>query len=122
MPDSIMTPEHDAAIRASWAEVEARADVIAAGFHARLLELHPAAAAYFTGSDRGPLDLGTFADRDDGDLEIGRHRLLGGRLQPVLVGQVDACRGQRRPDGPFVGHQLQDVALNVDHELPGVPH
>jgi hemoglobin-like flavoprotein len=45
-------PDHEASIRASWAEVQARADVIAAGFHARLVELHPAAAAYFTGSDR----------------------------------------------------------------------
>ena len=47
-----MTPEHEAAIRASWAEVEVRADALAAGFHARLLELHPAAGAYFAGTDR----------------------------------------------------------------------
>jgi hemoglobin-like flavoprotein len=44
--------DSEAAIRASWAEVEARADAIAAGFHARLVELHPAATAYFTGTDR----------------------------------------------------------------------
>lgn len=47
-----MTSGHEAAIRASWAEVEARAEAIAAGFHARLLELHPAAGAYFAGTDR----------------------------------------------------------------------
>jgi hemoglobin-like flavoprotein len=47
-----MTPEHEAAVRASWAEVEARAEAIAASFHARLVEIHPGAAAHFTRTDR----------------------------------------------------------------------
>jgi hemoglobin-like flavoprotein len=52
IPERSVIPDTEAAIRASWAEVEARADAIAAGFHARLVELHPAATAYFTGTDR----------------------------------------------------------------------
>ncbi|HJS46533.1 MAG TPA: globin domain-containing protein [Gemmatimonadales bacterium] len=47
-----MLPDHETAIRASWAEVEARADAIAAGFHARLVAIHPGAEAHFAGSDR----------------------------------------------------------------------
>lgn len=47
-----MTPEHEAAIRASWAEVEARAEAIAGSFHARLVEIHPGAEARFAKTDR----------------------------------------------------------------------
>jgi hemoglobin-like flavoprotein len=46
-----MIPEHEATIRASWAEVEARADAVAASFHARLVELDPAARQLFAGTD-----------------------------------------------------------------------
>ena len=48
---SILIPDHEATIRASWAEVESRADAVAASFHARLVEIHPGAAALFAGTD-----------------------------------------------------------------------
>ena len=47
-----MIPDHEVAIRASWAEVEARAEAIAASFHARLVEIHPGAAAHFARTER----------------------------------------------------------------------
>lgn len=44
-----MTPDTEAAIRASWAEVSSRADAVAARFHARLVALDPEARAHFAG-------------------------------------------------------------------------
>ncbi|HET9294551.1 MAG TPA: globin domain-containing protein [Gemmatimonadales bacterium] len=44
-----MNPDHEAAIRASWADVASRAEVVAAAFHARLIERDPEARAHFAG-------------------------------------------------------------------------
>jgi hemoglobin-like flavoprotein len=44
-----MTPDHEAAIRASWAAVSVQAEQVAAAFHARLIERDPEAGAHFAG-------------------------------------------------------------------------
>jgi hemoglobin-like flavoprotein len=46
-----MTPEHEAAIRASWAAAATQAEAVAARFHARLVALDPAASAMFSATD-----------------------------------------------------------------------
>lgn len=46
-----MTPEHEGAIRGSWAEVATRAEEVAARFHARLLALDPEVSAMFATAD-----------------------------------------------------------------------
>jgi nitric oxide dioxygenase len=67
-----MTPDHEAAIRASWAEVASRADDVAARFHARLVVLDPEAGARFAG------------------VEPAAHQRRLARMLEELAGSLDA--------------------------------
>ena len=88
-----MIPDHEAAIRASWAEVEARADAVAAGFHARLLELDPGAGALFARTDRATYHCRLAGALGEMAVSLDDPRRLVALL--VSLGRQHAARGVR---------------------------
>lgn len=111
-PERPVIPDTDAAIRASWAEVQARADVIAAGFHARLVELHPAAAAYFTGSDRAAYHCRLAGALGEMAASLDDPRRLVTLL--VALGRRHAQHGVREEEFALASEAL---LLTLGHEL-----
>jgi hemoglobin-like flavoprotein len=91
-----VTPEHEAAVRASWAEVEAHADAIAAGFHARLLELEPAAGAHFAQTDRAAYHCRLAGTLGEMAASLDDPRRLVALL--VSLGRRHAARGVREEE------------------------